>query len=131
MMKVRYLADTQILLWYVSGSSLLPLTVREQLTSDADVYFSIESLRGIAIKAALGKPRFGYDAREIYEFLIDSSWLELPISAAHIFALSELPLLHGDPFDRMLVAQAQVEGMVLVTSDWMLRQYPVPILDAG
>lgn len=95
---------------------------------DADqVYVSAASAWEIAIKASLG--RIETD-RRIEEVVIRSGFEELPIRISHAKTVETLPSHHRDPFDRMLVAQASVEGLVLVTRDPLIRRYDVEVLDA-
>ena len=86
--------------------------------------FSTASLWEIAIKAGLGRDDFVVEPGLVRRGLLDNGYDELPVSSAHAVALTGLPALHRDPFDRILVAQAQVEGIVLVTSDDTVAQYP-------
>ena len=88
------------------------------------VVFSLASLWEVAIKAGLDRPDFRVDAAALHRGLRDSGNEELPIDAAHIAHLRNLPMIHRDPFDRMLIAQAQVEGLILVTHDAQIARYP-------
>jgi PIN domain nuclease of toxin-antitoxin system len=90
--------------------------------------FSAASIWEIAIKRALGRDDFSVDLHLLRRGLRDNAYEELAITAAHALAVDTLPPLHKDPFDRMLLAQAQVEGIVLVTSDARVAEYPGTIL---
>ncbi|WP_419803732.1 type II toxin-antitoxin system VapC family toxin [Terriglobus sp.] len=126
---MRILADTHVLVWLAQGDARLSPAGRSLLDSlNSEVYFSLESLREIAIKSSLKRPDFYVDMRELYAELRRSGWKELPISVAHILALAELPNIHRDPFDRMLVAQSRVEGLTLLTADSTLQRYPVSVI---
>ncbi len=126
----RVLADTHILIWYADDK--LPRAARTLMQNvDVQMYFSLESIREIAIKVSLGKPDFNYSAMAMFEGLLANGWIELPVRAEHIIALENLPLHHRDPFDRMLVAQALVDQLTLLTVDKHLSRYDVPILAAG
>jgi PIN domain nuclease of toxin-antitoxin system len=93
------------------------------------VYLSVASAWEIAIKTSTGKLRFPLDP-PMLEQLGRNGFRELPIITAHTEAVRALPLLHRDPFDRMLIAQAQFEGLTIVTADAQFKRYGVPVLDA-
>ena len=121
----RFLVDTQLLLWNVSGSRKLPSRVARLLRDGRHQFFySAASLWEIAIKAARGREDFVVDVAEIRDVLEDNGFHELAITSEHTVALSKLPPIHGDPFDRMLVAQGLAEPMALITSDERLAAYP-------
>lgn len=124
----RFLVDTQVLLWNVYGSKKLPARVARLFRDGRHQFFySAASLWEIAIKAARGRDDFVADAAEIRDALEDNGFRELQIAGEHAVAVSKLPPIHGDPFDRMLVAQAIVEPMALITSDERLAAYPATI----
>ena len=124
---MRLLLDTHALLWALSAPQQLPASLRRAIqAAENDVYASLASAWEIAIKAALGKIEF--DVRSLERMLAATGFQTLDISLQHAVRVAELPLHHGDPFDRMLVAQALSESMVLVTRDRALRQYGVRIL---
>lgn len=89
--------------------------------------FSAASLWEIAIKRKLGRNGFKVDPRLLRRGLHDKSYDELPISSDHAIAVDELPPLHKDLFDRILIAQAMVEGVLLLTADPLLAEYPAPV----
>lgn len=121
----RFLVDTQLLLWSASGSRKLPAAVGRLFRDGRhEFHFSAASLWEVAIKASLGRADFTADAGELRDVLVENGFHELGISAAHAVSVARLPPIHGDPFDRMLVAQANVEPMVLVTADERLARYP-------
>jgi PIN domain nuclease of toxin-antitoxin system len=121
----RFLVDTQLLLWNVYGSRKLPAKVA-RLFQDGrhEFFYSAASLWEIAIKAAKGRKDFAADTAAIRDALDTNGFHELPVAAQHAVALSGLPPIHADPFDRMLVAQALAEPMALITSDERLAAYP-------
>ncbi|RYC38055.1 PIN domain nuclease [Pectobacterium zantedeschiae] len=80
-------------------------------------YFSSISIQEIAIKTALNKPSFSIDAEAMTKGLLSAGYLELPMQATHAYNLADLPEMHQDPFDRMLVSQARIEGLALITND--------------
>ncbi|CAO4171122.1 PIN domain-containing protein [Methylorubrum aminovorans] len=89
--------------------------------------FSIASVWEIAIKRSLGRSDFKIDSRILYRGLVENGYEELPVLGKHAVAVEGLPLIHKDPFDRLLVAQATVEGITLLTSDVLVARYPGPI----
>ena len=95
--------------------------------TDNELVFSVASLWEIAIKSALGRAEFQVDASTLRRSALDNAYRELPITGDHAVRVATLPPHHKDPFDRLLVAQAQVEGVVLLTADKMVARYPGPI----
>jgi PIN domain nuclease of toxin-antitoxin system len=89
--------------------------------------FSIASVWELAIKRGLGRTDFRVDPRVLRRRLLDNGYSELPITSEHVLAIENLPSIHKDPFDRLLVAQAMVEGITLLTLDPVVAQYPGPI----
>jgi PIN domain nuclease of toxin-antitoxin system len=128
----RFLVDTQLLLWSASGSRRLPAAVGRLFRDGRhEFYVSAASLWEVAIKASLGRADFQVDAARLREVLGANGFRELPITGAHAVTVSTLPSIHADPFDRMLVAQANTEPMILVTADKRLGQYPGTIEVVG
>jgi len=119
-----YLLDTHLLLWSVLSPHRLSRRA-EKLILDRGVAlrFSYATLWEVAIKTALHKPGFDVDPTKLRDSLVAEGFVELPIMVEHIARLTTLPLLHGDPFDRMLVAQAAVDGLTLLTADVALKAY--------
>lgn len=125
---MRLLPDTHLLMWLAEGSPELSPTALALLDDPAhDVMFSVASLWEVAIKFALRRPEFTVDPRVLRSALIDNGYVELDVTAHHALATTSLPLLHKDPFDRLLIAQAVVEGAVLLTVDATILRYPGPI----
>lgn len=121
----RFLVDTQLLLWNALGSQRLPARVGRLFRDGRHEFFaSVASLWEVAIKSSQGKKGFAVSAVSLRENLIDNGFHELPVTGAHAVAIDRLPQLHGDPFDRLIVAQALVEPMVLITTDARLGAYP-------
>ena len=118
---MRLLLDTHIFLWAVAGSAVLKPATRRLIESADEVYVSAASLWEIAIKARLGK--LDADPHALVTAIDESGFIELPVRAAHAAVVSELPLHHNDPFDRLLVAQAMVEPLRLLTADAVLARY--------
>jgi len=125
---MRLLIDTHLLIWAAEGPERLSA---EALSLMADpenlLIFSAASIWEIAIKQSLNRRDFSVDASLIRRGLIESGYEELAISAAHAIAVADLPNIHADPFDRMLVAQARIDGLLLLTADQRLASYPGPI----
>ena len=125
---MKFLLDTQLLLWAAVLPERVPPSARGLLAEPHHVFrFSAASVWEIAIKASLGRDDFTVDSRVLRRGLLDNGYEELPISGAHAAAVADLPLLHRDPFDRLLVAQAQVEGITLLTADALVARYPGPV----
>jgi PIN domain nuclease of toxin-antitoxin system len=126
----RLLLDTHVWLWWQAGDARLGAQTRLLLQRASEVRFSAASAWEIAIKVAIGKLTLPTDA-DIGAELAHSGFLALPVEIEHAEAVRHLPSLHGDPFDRLLVAQARVEGLTLVTADRQLAAYGVTVLDAA
>jgi PIN domain nuclease of toxin-antitoxin system len=126
---VRLLLDTHALLWWLADDPKLGRAAREAIADPAAlVHVSAASLWEIAIKANLGKLDLG-DA-DLAAEIPANGFVELPIAARHALAAGALPRHHDDPFDRMLVAQAQLEDLVVVTRDSTFAAYGVSVLSA-
>lgn len=122
---MNLLVDTHLLLWAAIRPDRLSAAARRILQDeDATLCFSPASLVEVAIKAGLGRDDFDVDPKRLRRGLVDNKWRELAFTGEHAVAMADLPPLHKDPFDRMLLAQAQVEGMVLLTSDAVVARYP-------
>lgn len=125
---MKLLLDTQILLWAAGLPEKLSQEARVLLEeTNNELYFSAASLWEIAIKAGLGRPDFRVEPRVLRRGLLDNGYTELPITSQHAVMIDGLPPLHRDPFDRLLLAQALSEGILLVTADRQLGRYPGPI----
>lgn len=122
------LLDTHLLLWAAGLPDRLPPDVRELLNNPAtEPAYSAASLWEVAIKSELGRADFLVDPRLLRRGLLENGYSELPVTGAHAVAVDLLPEIHKDPFDRILVAQAQVEGITLWTMDEVVGRYPGPI----
>ncbi|MEN1959501.1 type II toxin-antitoxin system VapC family toxin [Luteimonas sp. MJ246] len=125
---MKYLLDTHLLLWAAAEPKRLPKKARTLLEDASNtLLFSAASLWEVAIKANLGRPDFDVEPAVLRRGLLDNGYVELPIVSEHAVATGTLPPIHRDPFDRLLVAQAQVEGITLLTADPVVLQYPGPI----
>ena len=125
---MKLLLDTHLLLWAAGSPDLLPASARP-LLEDAqnELLFSAASLWEIAIKSGLGRSDFKVDARVLRRGLLDNGYQELVTTSEHAVFIDSLLPLHKDPFDRILVAQASVEGITLLTTDSLVAQYPGPV----
>jgi PIN domain nuclease of toxin-antitoxin system len=124
---VRLLLDTHVVLWWLTDDATLSDEIKTMLDHEPDVYISPATIWEVTIKQAIGKMPAPAD---LPEQIRDSGFRELPIVARHAMAAGRLPPHHRDPFDRMLVAQAQVEELTLVTRDPEIQKYDVPVLVA-
>jgi len=125
---VKLLLDTHILLWAAGVPGKLSRAARKLIEEpDNLLLFSSVSLWEIVIKRSLGRDDFRVDPRLLHRGLLDNGYEELPVTSGHALAAGDLPPLHKDPFDRMLVAQSIEEGVTLLTSDPFVARYPGPI----
>lgn len=125
---MKLLLDTHVLLWAAGSPAQFPPTARALLEDpNNELVFSAASLWEIAIKRGLGRADFQVDARVLRRGLLDNGYLELSITSEHAVFIDSLPAIHKDPFDRILIAQATVEGITLITSDALIARYPGPI----
>jgi PIN domain nuclease of toxin-antitoxin system len=125
---MKLLLDTHLLLWAAGEPGRLSTEAQSLIGNlDNELFFSVASLWEVAIKRGLGREDFRVDARLLRRGLLDNGYGELPIISDHVVAIESLPTIHKDPFDRVLVAQATVEGITLLTTDSLLAQYPGPI----
>jgi len=126
---MKLLVDTHLLLWLALGSSKLSARARAVIDDAGNsLFFSAASIWEVAIKRGLDRDDFTTDPRLLRRGLLDNGYEELPIDSRHAVATLDLPPLHKDPFDRILVAQAMVEGMTLATADEAVARYPGTIL---
>ena len=125
---MKLLLDTHLLIWAADSIERVPVGARALMADqDNELLFSVASIWEVAIKRGLNRPDFQVDARMLRRGLIDNGYCELPILSEHVVAIDALPLIHKDPFDRLLIAQAMVEGITLLTDDATLIQYTGPV----
>lgn len=125
---MRVLVDSHVLLCWLQGSGGLSTDAMAAVRSKTnEVFVSVATLWELAIKRSLGKLRVDV---ELHEHIRDQRFEELPITGDHAAAVHALPPHHGDPFSRMLVAQARCEGLTLVTHDRAVMAYDVPVIPA-
>ena len=121
---MKLLLDTHILLWTAGEPKKLPVKIRELIEDEENtLFFSAASLWEIVIKNGLGRNDFQIEPRMFRSALMDNGYLEVPITSEHVLFVHDLPPLHKDPFDRILVAQSSIEGMALLTVDQAVIDY--------
>ena len=127
---MNVLADTHVLVWAAGDPDRLAPDARHLLADPhADVWFSVISIWELVIKSGQ-RPDFGVDADDLRWGLLQWGFQELEVTAPHVLEVGRVPRLHGDPFDRLLVAQARVEGLTIMTSDRSIAAYPVATMPA-
>ena len=125
---MKLLLDTHLLLWAAKGFENLPPEAQALMSdTENELFFSVASLWEIVIKNGLSRKDFQVDPRLLRRGLLDNGYTELPIISEHAVAISALPPIHKDPFDRLLIAQAIVEGITILTSDASVADYPGPV----
>jgi len=118
------LLDTQLLIWAAYAPQRLASSFAAELVDrHNDIRYSLASLWEVAIKSSLGREDFQVDPPALRRGLLREGFQELPIQAEHVLAVRDLPWIHRDPFDRLLVVQAQSEGLRLFTTDRRLAEY--------
>ena len=125
---MQLLLDTHLLLWAVVEPERLDVALVGMLEDPLNTpVFSVVSLWELVIKRGLDRPDFQMEPSLLRQALLEAGWRELPVEAHHALAVGQLPPLHRDPFDRLLLAQAQADGLLLITADRQLAQYPGPV----
>ena len=125
---MKLLLDTHILLWAAGQPEQLPAAARALLDDfQNELVFSAASIWEVAIKRGLGRDDFRVDPRLLRRGLLDNLYQELPITSQHVIAIDSLPPIHKDPFDRILIAQSITEGIILLTADPRVAEYPAPV----
>ena len=125
---MSFLLDTQVLLWAAGVPDRLPADARALIEDPATaLLYSAASLWEVTLKNGLGRADFSVDPRLLRRGLLENGYTELAVTGAHAVAADVLPPIHKDPFDRLLVAQAQIEGVTLITADEVVGRYPGPI----
>ena len=129
---MQLLLDTHLLLWAVVEPERLDVALVGMLEDPLNApVFSVVSLWELVIKRGLDRPDFQMEPSLLRQALLEAGWRELPVEAHHALAVGQLPPLHRDPFDRLLLAQAQADGLLLITADRQLAQYPGPVRRMG
>lgn len=125
---MKLLLDTHLLLWAAGQPNWLSGAARKLIDNPAnELLFSAASIWEVVIERGLGRSDFQADPRLLRRGLLDNGYSELPILSDHVVAIEGLPPIHKDPFDRLLVAQATVEGITLLTADTVVAEYPGPV----
>ena len=121
---MKLLLDTHIVLWAAGQPEKLSESARTLLTTPENtLFFSAASIWEIVVKRGLRREDFKVDPRRLRKMLVTHGYTELPVTAEHALKVETLPMLHKDPFDRLLLAQAGAEGMLLLTVDASVLQY--------
>jgi PIN domain nuclease of toxin-antitoxin system len=125
---VIYLVDTHLLLWLSMRPTQLSVAARAVIDDpEVGLMFSAAAIWEVAIKFGLGRPDFTVDPRLLRRGLLDNGYVELAVDSAHAAEVAGLPTHHADPFDRIQIAQARVEGLALLTSDPEVSRYGSPV----
>ncbi len=124
---MRLLLDTHIVLWHLSGQRELSARARDAIEAADDLLFSAASYAEVGVKAAVGKLDVPAD---LQARIADSGVRTLGLSPTHSLAVSELPVHHRDPFDRLIIAQAMVERLTVMTADPRFQAYGIPLVKA-
>ena len=121
---MKLLLDTHLLLWAANQfDKLSPIAVQLMSNTHNELVFSAASIWEVTIKQGLGRNDFRVNPRLLRRGLLENGYQELAISGVHVLAVGQLPSIHKDPFDRLLVAQAQSESIILLTADSLVAQY--------
>lgn len=125
---MKLLLDTHLILWAAADAAELPSRARALIENSAHtLLFSVASLWEIVIKRGLDRDDFQVEPHVLRRNLLDAGYVELPITSTHVLAVEQLPPVHRDPFDRLLIAQAISEGVTLLTHDHTVARYPGPV----
>ena len=123
------LLDTHVLLWAAHDPDKLSAKARAAIIEPAnELWFSAASIWEVAIKATIGRSDFEFDAGVLRRALVENGYVELAVDSRHAAEVAALPRIHRDPFDRLLVAQARIEGCQLLTVDRTLADYGSPVV---
>jgi len=126
---MRLLIDTHLLLWASEDRARLPAKAQALMADpDNQLVFSAVNIWEVVVKHGLKRPDLDVDALVFRRQLLDAGYEEIPVTSLHALELAGLPLIHRDPFDRLLIAQAMAEGMRLLTADRQVAFYPGPVL---
>ena len=123
-----YLLDTHAMLWYLRDSPELSASAHSLIDNAEFVAVSIASFWEIAIKQSIGKMQFCMTIPELESLCLDRDIQVLPIQSVVLEQIKSLPKIHGDAFDRLIIAQAQIGKMTIITRDRIIPQYPVPTI---
>jgi len=118
---MKLLIDTHLLLW--AAADTLPREAVPYFADENELFFSSASIWEAVIKRGLNRPDFRLDPAALYQGLLDNGYMEIPVASKHVLLVADLPSMHKDPFDRILIAQARAEGVALLSSDGIVAQY--------
>jgi PIN domain nuclease of toxin-antitoxin system len=124
---VSLLLDTHVVLWWLADDPSLSAEIKDRLDHEPDIYVSSATVWEVTIKQAIGKLK---EPADLPERIRNSGFRDLPVGSEHAIAAGRLPMIHRDPIDRMLIAQARCEDLTLVTRDSRCQQYEVAVLPA-
>ncbi len=125
---MAFLLDTHAFLWFVSGDKKIPKSVKDIISNiNESCYLSAASLWEITIKLQIGKLKLGIPLNELFEFVTRNQIEVIPINFEHLITLAELPKNHTDPFDRIIISQAIVENLEIITKDKEFKKYDTKI----
>lgn len=127
---MRLLLDTHVAIWALVSPDLIPDRIADLIADpENDIYVSAASIWEIGIKFALGKPSAPpFSARDAISYFTEAGFISLPVIAAHAAAVEELPPIHADPFDRILIAQAFSEPLRLISHDAKVAAYGTAVI---
>lgn len=126
---MNLLVDTHALIWFITDNNKLPINTKKFIESnDNDCYVSIATFWEIGIKNSIGRLDLNSDLQKIFRIIEESGFDILPITTNHILQNADLELYHQDPFDRIIIAQAMVEKMTIITKDTQFKNYNTPIV---
>ena len=126
---MNLLVDTHALIWFITDNNKLPINTRIFIESnDNGCYVSIATFWEIGIKNSIGRLDLNSDLQKIFRIIEESGFDILPITINHILQNADLELYHQDPFDRIIIAQAMVEKMTIITKDTQFKNYNIPIV---
>ncbi|MEG4803953.1 type II toxin-antitoxin system VapC family toxin [Microcoleus sp. ARI1-B5] len=126
---MKYLIDTHILIWFVEGNDRLDENIRSLIANPLhEIYISQASLWELTIKISIGKLSLSISVSELEIFLIDQGFKIIETKFIHYDKLQNLPFYHQDPFDRLIISQAQAEDYTIITRDDRFKQYDVKLL---
>ena len=129
---MNLLIDTHAIIWFITDNTKLPRKTKNIISSeDNNCFVSIASFWEIGIKHSIGRLKLGTDLKTIFRIIEDTGFKTLPLNPEHILKNSILPFYHQDPFDRILIAQALTENMLLISRDRQFKNYPVQVIWDG
>jgi PIN domain nuclease of toxin-antitoxin system len=126
---MTYIIDTHALIWYIAGEDKLGQEAIEKIKNTMNtVYVSKASLWEMAVKISLGKLKLSISFEELEQYLEENEFVILDYDFGHLKKLLTLPFHHGDPFDRLIIAQAMADDLTIITHDRLFSSYPVKLI---